>query len=71
MNVTEQPKPDWRVGLACKPKLRTHELHGERGEIVAVHPSGDGGIVDPDGVLQIRMASGRVLMAAADEWITA
>lgn len=63
--------PDWRVGLHATPKYLAHEIHGQRGEVVATYPSGAGGIEDPDGVLQIRMQSGRVLMGAAGEWTTA
>ena len=66
-----ETKRDWRIGLSCKPKYRNHELFYERGEIVNVHRSGHGGIFDKDGVLEIRMQSGRVLLSRADEWITA
>lgn len=61
---------DKRIGLTCtpKPELWTHDLYGERGEIVAVLPSGAGGVVDSKGVLQIRMQSGRVLLSRASEW---
>lgn len=62
---------DWRIGLSCKPKMRNHELYYERGKIVAVHPSGTGGISDPNGVLTIEMESGRTFLARADDWQTA
>lgn len=69
---TDAPaKRDWRIGCSVKPKMRTHELYYERGEIVEVFPSGTAGIHDKDGVLQIRMQTGRVLMAPADDWMTA
>jgi hypothetical protein len=64
-------KRDWRIGLSCKPKYRTHPLYYERGEILDVEPSGTGGIVDPNGVLRIKMQDGKVFLAPADEWVTA
>lgn len=67
----EHAKRDWRIGISCKPKYRTHELFYESGVIDDVFPSGHGGIFDEHGVLKIRMASGRVLLAKADEWVTA
>ncbi len=63
--------PDWRIGLSCKPKYRTHPLRYEgHGKIIEVHPSGTGGIVDRDGVLRIEL-NGRTFLAPADEWMTA
>lgn len=69
--MSKDMKKDWRIGLSCKPKYRTHELYYERGKIIQVHPSGFGNIVDPDGVLMIEMDSGTVFLDKADNWITA
>lgn len=65
------PRPDWRVGLTCKAKLRGHVRYYERGTIRAVLPSGTDGIVDPAGVLKIETMAGEVFLAPADEWMTA
>lgn len=66
-----EAKPDWRIGLSCKPKYRTHPLRYEApGKIIAVEPSGTDGIVDRDGVLRIEIG-GKVILAASDEWMTA
>lgn len=67
----EPSDKDWRIGLSVKPKYRNHELYCERGEVVDVKPNGTNGIVDEFGVLVIKMESGRVLMAASHEWVTA
>lgn len=64
-------KPDWRIGLTCKPRLRTHELYYEQATVRDVHPSGTGGYHDKDGVLRIELASGRMLLVPAGDWITA
>lgn len=69
--VNAPQKQDWRVGLSVKPKYRNHELFYEQGTVRTVFPSGYGLIVDKDGVLQIQMQSGRVLLAPSDEWVTA
>lgn len=69
--VVEPKKPDWRVGLSCKPKYRHDDLWYERGIIVAVEPSGTAGLVDPSGILRIKMESGGVILRRADEWVTA
>lgn len=69
--VAPPEEVDWRIGRKCKPKYRLHELYGESGEIVATYDSGANGIVDPNGVLFIRMESGRMLLAPADDWVTA
>lgn len=62
---------DWRVGLTVKPKYRCDELRYEQGKVIAVFPSGHGGIDDLDGVLQIQMESGSVILRPADQWVTA
>jgi hypothetical protein len=62
---------DWRVGLSCKPKYRTHDLYYERGKILKVCPSGTSNLFDKDGILMIEMESGRVFYARSDEWVTA
>lgn len=69
--VANKPAADWRIGLTVKPKMRTHELHYEQGEVVAILPDGTNGLFDPTGILKIRMQTGRVIVARADEWVTA
>lgn len=69
--TAEPTKPDWRIGLSCKPQMRSHELYYEHGKIVDVAPSGTAGIVDKDGVLKITMDSGRTFWAPARDWMTA
>lgn len=64
-------KPDWRVGLTVKAKYAFDAFAGELGAIVAVHPSGTRGIIDPAGVLEIQLDSGSVAFVAADRWMTA
>jgi hypothetical protein len=70
-STTDPEEVDWRIGKKCKPKYRLHELYGEKGEIVATYGSGANGIVDPNGVLFVRMDSGRMMLAPADDWVTA
>ncbi len=64
-------KPDWRIGLTVKPKYRHDPLRYSQGVVLNVHPTGTGGIVDPHGVLRIRLESGSVILRPADEWMTA
>lgn len=66
-----ETKKDWRVGLTVKPKYRTHPLYYEMAAVVEVHPSGTGGVVDPDGVLRILLLSGKTTLVPAGEWVTA
>lgn len=68
--MSEQVK-DWRIGLTVKAKLRSNEMYYERCEVLDVLPSGSGGIVDPDGVLKLKSAGGRVFLNPANEWVTA
>jgi hypothetical protein len=64
-------KRDCRIGLFCKPRLQSHpDFYEPSGTIIAVHASGEGGVVDPDGVLLIQRGD-RTFLAAAGEWITA
>lgn len=67
--LQEHRKPDWRIGLTVKPKLRSHALFGRRG-IEAAFPDGWGGLEDETGILQISIG-GRAILARADEWVTA
>jgi hypothetical protein len=54
-----------------KPRLRTHERYYEPpGTIIAVYPSGEGGIFDPNGVLRIQQGN-TTFLARAEDWITA
>jgi hypothetical protein len=69
--LQQQTKPDWRVGLSVKPKYRNSALFYERGIVEAVHPSGWGGLQDDNGILQIRMETGRTIIARSEEWVTA
>lgn len=70
--MSETEKKDWRIGLSCKPKHRGHALYYEGpGKIISVQPSGTGGIVDRDGVLRVELPDGRIILAPADEWVTA
>lgn len=62
---------DWRIGLSVKPKYRDDPLLYEQGEIIAVYPSGFGGVLDENGVLKIRLQSGTVVLRASDQWVTA
>ena len=64
-------KPDWRIGLSCKPKYRHDELYYERGRIIAVEPSGTAGLEDENGILRIKMESGGVILRRSEEWVTA
>ncbi len=67
----EQNKRDWRIGLSCKPKMRTHERYYEPpGTIIDVQPSGTGGIFDDNGVLRIQQGN-TTFLARAEDWITA
>ena len=63
------PKPDWRIGLNCKPKLRTHPLFSCACNCVIIgvrHSS-----ICKDGLLLIAVDDGRQLLEAADDWVTA
>jgi hypothetical protein len=65
-------KEDWRIGLSCKPKHRTHEKYYDPpGKIIEVHPSGTAGITDKNGVLRIKNVRGLTFLAPAEEWVTA
>lgn len=67
-----EPKCDWRIGLACKPKYRTDPRYYERGEVIDVHQSGTGGVFDDAGVLRIKLDhNGEVILQRADDWVTA
>lgn len=69
--VPNEPRKDWRIGLSCKPRLRTHERYYEPpGTIIAVYQSGEGGITDPNGVLRIQQGN-TTFLARAEDWITA
>lgn len=70
-NRWAEVKPDYRIGLSCKPKYRSHELYYERGKIIETHPDGTGGLSDKDGILRIQMESGKTFLARADDWQTA
>ena len=67
----EHAKKDWRIGLTVKPKYGNDPLKYEQGIVVDVHPTGYGGLYDDNGVLQIQMDSGTVILRRADGWITA
>ena len=71
-DAEQAPKPDWRIGLSCKSKYRSSQHYYDGGgKILSVWPSGTGGIHDKDGVLKIELAGGSVILAAADQWVTA
>ena len=69
--LVSSEKRDWRVGLPCKVKYRSHPRYYERGVIVAVHPNGFAEINDETGVLVIKMGAGDVIVSGADQWISA
>ncbi len=69
--IDRPAKRDWRTGLSVKTKSRNHPMYYERGIVAAVHPSGHGGLVDKDGVLEIKLVGGSVILGRADEWVTA
>ena len=63
---------DWRIGLSAKPKYRSDPRRYDGPFIViATHPSGEGGIIDADGVLRIKNGLGGVFLTPASEWVTA
>lgn len=63
--------PDWRIGLTVKCKYRNHIFYYERAIVLDVLPTGTGGIFDKDGVLKLKLEGGSVILAPADEWMTA
>lgn len=74
--LQDRAKPDWRIGITVKPKYRNHIFFGMPGKVVAVFPSGWGGLQDDNGILQIELAGlfegmGRMILARSDEWVTA
>lgn len=73
--TTATAKPDWRIGKKCKMKylgdmVRTDE-DDRYGKIVDVLSSGTGEIYDQDGILAIRLRSGKTILDKADKWVTA
>ena len=68
----ERKPKDWRIGLSVKVKMRNHALYYEPPHtIINAFPSGYGGLVDKDGVLQLRSASGDVYLQRSQDWMTA
>lgn len=66
-------KPDWRIGLKVKPKLRTHVLYGKSGVVREVHEDGRFGVDDRNGVLVIDMGYPFTFLVVegSNEWVTA
>lgn len=66
-------KPDWRIGLKVKPKIRTHVLFGKPGVVREVYPDGSFGVDDQNGVLVIDMGYPFTFLVVegANEWVTA
>jgi len=61
----ESDKKDWRIGLSCRPRLRTSEFYYEgNGEILDVLPGGK------NGILKIKI-NGKTILCNADDWVTA
>jgi hypothetical protein len=70
--LQEQSKPDWRVGIKVKRKRRgATRIEDSYGVVYAVFPSGWGNLHDENGILNIKLNSGREILARADEWMTA
>jgi hypothetical protein len=70
---TKADVKDWRIGARVKPKYASDTWHGHVGTVVAVYPSGFGGLVDPDGILQIEIGDcpNVAVFRKADDWMTA
>lgn len=62
------PKPDWRLGLNCKPKYRTHPLFSCAHNCVVIGTRASS--LYTDGLLLIAVDDGRQLLEAADDWMT-
>lgn len=62
---------DWRVGLRCKPKLRSDPLRCQEWVILGVERNGFAGISDQGGVLRISLDNGGVILRPAGQWMTA
>jgi|ERR1700722_1938504 len=70
-SVRESLKSDWRIGLPCKPKMRTHPRRYDQCRVIDVLPSGCYGMVDPNGILRIRTNRGEVFVEPSENWMTA
>lgn len=69
--MSEDDDHDWREGLGVRVKYRRDPLYGETGVVLSAHPSGHGGVDDPNGVLRVSMDSGAVILRGADDFVTA
>lgn len=65
----KMPKPDWRIGLNCKPKYRTHPLFNCAHNCVIIGTRASS--IHKDGLLLIAVDDGRQLLQPADDWMTA
>ena len=68
IHINQWIDKDWRIGLKCKPRLISHELHGQCGIIREVQLN-DHGFFN-DAIVKIEMESGVIIEENASDWIT-
>jgi len=66
--IPEGMKPDWRIGMNCKPKYSTHQLFGCAHNFVIVDTRRSS--LFENGLLLIAVDDGRQLLESSDDWVT-